>query len=76
MKIRVSRKYHGPGTRPVDRHLRQLVKWLLIALVLSVATPAVLSIAFAKQPPVSTCDALLAKYKATPAHITLKCTRP
>ena len=74
MKIRVSRNYHGPGPRPTERHLRQLARWLLIALVVMTATPIVLTAAFAKPaPPASTCDALLAKYKTPPAHISIKC---
>lgn len=74
-----SRKHDRDPLPPSVTHvyLRHLAKWLLIALVVMTATPIVLTAAFAKPaPPASTCEALLAKYKATPAHITIKCNRP
>ncbi len=72
MKIRVSRKYHGPGVRRPS-HMQYLVRWLLIVLAVMVITPAVLSIALAKTTPASKCSELLAQYPKTHTHIHIKC---
>lgn len=72
MKIRVSRKYHGPGPRR-RTHMHYLVRWLLIVLAVMILTPAVLSIALAKTPPASRCGELLAQHPKTHTHIHIKC---
>lgn len=71
-------KARTPAAKPLPPnasrvYLRQLAKWLLIVLAVMTITPAVLSVALAKQPATSKCAGLAAKYRDVPAHLVIKC---
>lgn len=77
-KVKASRPSlkHKPPGRAAQHHLpvylRHLAKWMLICLAVMTITPAVLSVALAKQRPASKCEQLLAR-DFVPAHVRIKC---
>lgn len=71
---KIGRKDYARAPLPAHawrRQLRTLAKWVLIVLVVMTVTPAVLSVALAKEPG-SKCGELLAK-KSVAAHVRIKC---
>ena len=71
-------KARMPATKPLPPnawrvYMRHLAKWMLILLVVMTVTPAVLSVALAKEPPASKCAEQLAKWREVPAYLRIKC---